>query len=185
MLIELLISVVIMTLMSTVVLSANSNMSARLQTDNLAHMIALTIREAQTRALSATAPIGVNDVGGVPGYGVVISSAQDENTTVKLFQETGASSAYNAGSATLPGFTLGKGYKISSLSARNHDTGQPASYVQSVSVYFHRPRPDAAIYYGTSRYPDAKGTQATITVRSPKGNSKVITVSSTGQISVQ
>jgi type II secretory pathway pseudopilin PulG len=189
---ELLISVFIMGALSTVVISANSSMSARLQTDNLAHLIALSIREAQTRALSATAPVGADTANEVPGYGVYISIA--DNTQIVPFVDT-RSDAVN-GIAYYPGAStpnapkvLGQGYRISGISVVDAAGGTQIPEARSLSIYFHRPRPDADIFYGISPSnpaPTTPATQASIVIRSPKdGVTRTVTVTSTGQISVQ
>lgn len=191
MIIELLISVLIMSAMSTVVLSANSNMSARLQTDNLAHQIALSIREAQTRALSATAPMGTDDASQIPGYGVYINMT--ENNRVEVFSDTRLTNvAYYPTLSESVGTTkaFGSGFVIDRLSAVSSNSGESAAEFGGASIYFHRPRPDAQIFYSSSRNDETPSalnpaSQVSIRVQSSKWYSKTIKVTSTGQISVQ
>jgi Tfp pilus assembly protein FimT len=185
MIIELLISVVIMSVMSTVVLSANSNMSARLQTDNLAHLVALSIREAQTRALSATVPPGATTA---PGYGVYFSIDGGGATQVILYTDPptsdGGDNTYTEDTEMVSQpRVLGQGFTISGLGASAVE-GQP---VNKVSILFRRPRSDAIIRYGMSAGSASSPTNnASIRISSPKaGVTKTIVVTSTGQISVQ
>jgi hypothetical protein len=179
-----------MSVMSTVVLSANSEMTARLETDNLAHLIALSIREAQLRALSATVPVDAVGASSIPGYGMYFSAEGSNQSSVVFFSDTrtGDSVSYYPGySQGLSSPKIGKGYTISGFSPVNSSGGgTPTQATQSVSIYFHRPRPDATIYYGSSLMPTTRASSVTMTVTSPKaGVTKTITVTSTGQITVE
>lgn len=184
MMVELLISIMIMSVMSTIVLSANSNMSARLQADNLAHMIALSIREAQTRALSATVPVNANGAGEVPGYGVYIN--RSNGTQVTTFTDTADEAAYSAETSDVyTNSSLGQGFTISQLRGRDEVTGYDMP-TEGISIFFKRPRPDAVLNYLPTAGPMRAANAVTIEVSSAKaGVTKTITVTSTGQISVQ
>ncbi len=171
-----------MGMMSSIVISANATMSSRLQTDNLAHLIALSIREAQTKALSASAPVGATNASSVPGYGVYISGAQN---TVTSFTETGTNMYYREGESAADTPTpLGRGFTISDLTAVRAGVSETLD-ITGVSIYFKRPKQDAKIYY-TVGGAMIEGQSATISIRAPRGGLvKNITVTATGQISVQ
>jgi hypothetical protein len=184
---ELLISVVIMSMMSVIVLSANANLSSRLEAENLAQLIALSVREAQVRALSATVPIGETIAGNVPGYGVYLRLAGTPPViTFSDSRNFPAGVPYTTGnSIILTGNDLGHGFQLTAFAAKEYLTlSDVVPSPTEISIFFHRPKSDAYLYY------DAGGgmtraASVTLTIGSPKGVTKTITVTATGQITVQ
>jgi prepilin-type N-terminal cleavage/methylation domain-containing protein len=175
-LIELLVVLAMMSMISGVVLVSNSTFSSRMVIDNLAHSIALTIREAQTYALS----VKEDPSGDFPGYGVHFDSMTP--TQFVIFADSDGDRIYDPGSGCGSGSTeclerkiLNNGMHILMVSC------VPGCTSPNLDITFTRPNPDARIRSGAiDTY-----AQGIVTLQSSKGFTRTISVWTTGQISVQ
>lgn len=178
-LIELLISITIFVMVSGLVLANFPSFSSRIVLDNLAHEIALTIREAQVFG------IGVLETGAglFPSYGVYFDTSTLENSKkFILFADIDESGQYNKGEE-IEIFTITKGNKISALCGDMNCT--PDNFnLDELHITFVRPDPEA-ILIGVSGVLDTTPSFVKIVVTQPEGSSRTITVWSTGQISAQ
>lgn len=192
-LIEMMISVGIFVVISGVVLANYNGFNSKVLLSNLAYDLALTIRQAQTFGISVRQGVGGSFAN---AYGVYIEEDDTSGvtTTFHFFYDTDADNTYDVPApGTCSGecqkrFALTRGNRISQICV---DTGSlvcsPSASVKSLTMMFKRPNPDTI--YKAIRNNDTEITAstiiyATITVQSPKGDSKVITVRPTGQVSV-
>lgn len=179
-LIELLVSVSILTVITGVVLANNTQFNSSVLLGNAAYDIALTIREAQVYGLSTQAFGGEFQV----GYGVHFSSAREYVLFADVDQNRNR--RYDAGvDQVVRQYTLGRGFTIAQLCATRTDQSvacsQSSASLEHLDIAFLRPNPDATIT-GTDPKPFSS---ARITITSPSGETRTISVQSTGQISVQ
>ncbi len=176
-LIELLVVIGIFSLISIVVLANHSRFNSSVLLGSLAYDIGLSIREAQVYGISVKQFSNQFQI----GYGMDFSSAN----SYTLFADVNANKTYNADSdSVVQLYTLGQGNHISrfcgitsSGSEECSDSGTP---ITRLDIVFLRPNPDAYISSDLSpSYSSAK-----VTVASAGGETRTVTVQSTGQISV-
>jgi len=177
MMIELMISLAIMTMLTTVTLSANSKISSRINVSNLTQKIALDIREAQLKSVSSTATnyeeSGVSQ-SIFPGYGVHFGSfvvLLDSGSPFMAGTLLSQYRLYMNFSKENPAFervegptddsdsslrSLGGGYRIVDVKYKRKDDTEwndvnhdsPNLLArEGLSISFQRPKPDALISY--------------------------------------
>lgn len=180
-LIELVVSVAIFTIITSVILVRHSNFSSKLLLENLAYDIALSIRKAQVFALSVrefTGGSGEFDI----GYGVHFESS--DNTSYIFFADRDKDKAYGGSTEIVEMFTLMRGNTIlefcGTLSNGNEECS--GSGITHLDIIFERPNPEAIIKSNISgnTYDSAR-----ITVSSPSGTTWSVNTVITGQISIQ
>lgn len=177
-LIELLMVLSILTVISTVLLANHTRFNGTVLLTSLAYDVALSIREAQVFGVSVRQFSDDFQV----GYGVRFSTTNSYD----FFADTNTNQAYDDGvDSIIRTYTLSRGHSIQSFCGvtsvgveRCSDSQTPISHLD---VVFFRPDPDAIM---TSNEPGIY-SQGIITVASPAGDTRTITVASTGQISVQ
>ena len=170
---------IIFVLLSTIVLTSHTRFGGVVTLQNLAHNVALAIREAQVFGL-ATLQHDSNQFD--TGYGIHI--AQGNN--YELFADVNGNGIWDSGGTeTVKTTTITGGYSISNICA-------PAATcdVSRIDILFKRPEPDACISAGgvvtfTDGVCGSTISRATITLSSARGDTATIVVESTGQISVQ
>lgn len=200
---ELMVTVAIFLIITTIVISNLPKLNVRISTDLLAHDIALTIRQAQVYSLSVRQG---QAVGSFPGYGVHfdISSSNPSGTKeFLLFADFDSDGLY----------TPGEGCGQATTECLNKSTIQTANIIESLcgfsggagtcnpavapdglsmlDVVFKRPEPNA-IASGTdisgvlhTTYPQTPYASSEIVVTSPDGlTKKKVIVYETGQIAV-
>jgi hypothetical protein len=151
-------------ILSTVVLFQYRLFDSQLLLRNLAYEIALTIREAQTLG------IGVRGASGTftAAHGVHL----EPGTAYRVFRDDNGNGRYDSGDGTLSTYTIERRNRISDLCV-DSVCGR-----SSLDVMFLRPDPDARFY--------PSGSDARITVASESGSiTRIVTVTATGQVSVQ
>ncbi len=185
-LVELLISIAIIGIVTTIVLVKNGSFESTSLLKSAAYEIALSLREAQIKSVSSTRGSGSFDY----PFGVTFTPSQ---TTYKAFQ-FGSSTAnpvyYDISdpspdyASDLMTFTVGKGlqiYDVCMTIGVSEDCG-----IDRLDISFRRPEFKALFYAvkGGSTY-SATITSAKIKVNSAGGtNVFVVEVSQLGQISV-
>ncbi len=209
-LIEMLIVVAIFAVVATVLLFNYSDFSTSVGVRNLAQEIGLSVRKAQSYATSVRT---INGTSGVlsntyPAFGIAFSvdagaaqkygptknnfdlfadvSPSDDRITNNMYDNNGVCGAPGQGQECVEDFGINTSNNIVSLcsdvpvanSCMTPETGG------SATVVFHRPSPDAVICVSTIDCALRKASYLKITVRSPKGLERVVTVWNTGQISV-
>jgi len=177
-LLELIVSISIFVIVSTVVLANYSKYSGRVSIENLAHEIAISIRQAQVfgqniREFGA----GSNQF---PSYGVHFDST-NKNSFV-FFADVNGNKKYDSpdcvsvGTECIERFIIQTGSSISDL------CGDTVCSRDSLDVTFTRPDPDAYILSNGAGSPHSTGD---IVVTTNKGESKKVVVSAVGQISIK
>lgn len=180
----------IFVILSGVVLANNSRFGNLIVLQNLAHDIALTIRQAQIYGIAvkrcdptATPLCPVLDQQFDVSYGTHFTPGE---TTFELFVDLDDNAAYDPGETVLAS-TITAGYAITDVCVTNAITSNEDCDLSALNIAFRRPEPDACIEGAF----DADGEcispygRASIVVQSNRGDEIEITVESSGQISVQ
>lgn len=180
-LVELVASVAIFLVITTIILVKHSDFSGTLLVENLAYDIALSVRKAQVFGLSVREfTAGSNEFN--VGYGVHFDSVS--NNTYIFFADRNRNEKYDDSSEIIETFTLRKGNVISEFCgtlASGAEKCSPSD-ISYLDIVFERPNPDAII---KSSVPSDTYTSAKVTVSSPQGTQWNINTVITGQISVQ
>ncbi len=176
-LIEMMSVSAIFIILSSVVLANNTRFGSVIALQNLAHSIALSIREAQVYGL-ATLQYGSQQFD--TGYGMRFSLG---NTYI-LYADLNSDGNWDSGE-TLKSITINGGYSITQLCAPIDSCG-----IATLDIIFKRPEPDACISAdGSTTLVNNNCTSAIqrgmITIMSNGGDTSRVVVESTGQISVQ
>ncbi len=176
-LIELLVVMGIFSIISLVVLANHSRFNSSVLLGSLAYDIALSIREAQVYGLSVKQYGNNFQV----GYGLRFAGA----SSYTFFADTNANKRYDSGvDSIVQTYTFGKGHTVKSfcglMANGGSECSQGSGAITNLDIVFFRPEPDAIV---SSNSPTLySGGQIVIT--SPSGETRTITVASTGQISV-
>lgn len=180
-LVELVVSVAIFTIITSVILVRHSNFSSKLLLENLAYDIALSIRKAQVFGLSVrefTGGSGEFDI----GYGVHFELS--DNTSYIFFADRDKDKAYGGSTEIVEMFTLMRGNTISEFCGTLSNGNEKCSGlgITHLDIIFERPNPEAIIKSNISgdTYDSAR-----ITVSSPSGTTWSVNTVMTGQISIQ
>lgn len=191
--IELLVVMAIFAVISSVTIFNYGKFSSNLIVTNLAYEAALAVRQAQVYGISVkqtTASFG-GTANFNASYGVWFSGSQD----FYLFSDTSGDDRRSDNVDTTTGknmedeeaFTMNGSNEISdfciTLATKNRIC-KKTSNLDSMSIIFKRPEPNAKIYgfLGDTKY---TGTIAEIIFTSGRGDKKArMTVTNTGQISV-
>lgn len=161
---------------------------------NLAYDVALTLREAQVYGINTRqANAGANPSSFDIGYGVYFTN---NSTNLALFVDLNNNRAYDAATdAIIRTYEIRNNNTISSLCVVPAGGGG-CSTNTSLTITYRRPDPDACINPNNTTPGGSLKTvsqcqaqfnnrEARITVQSPRGETRVITVYSTGQVTVQ
>lgn len=196
--IELLVVSAIIIVITTFILLQQSKFNSSTLLRSLTYSVALTVRQAQ---IYGTSVRGFTPQGGAEvfasGYGVNFTSGTPTQYT--LFADlpgvTAGNGSYDSGEA-LPIFMLGSGYSISQFCAQRAGgstldcTSGTATLINSLTIYFRRPNPDACFSTNAASGACAQGAAmvydaAYIQIQSGgNGDTRHVKISSTGQISV-
>ncbi len=180
-LVELMVSISIMTLISSVILVKNRSFNNALLLRNQAYEIAFTLRQAQLMAVSGNMETGARR----NIYGVHLNIASATNRQYRLFRDDLSNTNwYDATDATIG--TIGlidSNYMISSIT-----NAAGTSLGNTLSVTFVRPNFDA-IFKTSSATTVSGPININITPRDTSGYTTVpsrrIEITSTGQITVK
>ena len=148
---------------------------------SLSYSVALSVRQAQLYGTSVRGETsGATPT--FPGYGVYFASGNP--TTYFLFADKDGNEVRSSdGSEDINTFNLSGGYQIKDFCAKTQagaDYCETTGEIEELTVHFLRPNPDALFSTDVS----ATYTSASIQLESPGGDTRSITVSLTGQISV-
>ena len=179
-LLEMLVSISIFTIVTTIAIFSNNQFNSSVLLTNLTYEIALSVREAQSYGVLIKAPstsdyfnsgYGIRFVRGDSEYFLFEDKAADVNLADSL-----PDGKYNSSDdAILHTYKLRGGNKISQICL----TESSASPRPDVDITFLRPNPDARIRNGNDNF-----NKAEICVTAPDGSDRKIIVSMNGQISV-
>lgn len=178
-LIELLVVTGILLVITGMVLANNARFNSSVLLGNAAYDIALSVRQAQVYGLSTQEYAGQFQV----GYGVHFAGANE----YFLFADLGAiqNRRYDEGTDQIvQTYKLGRGHSLKRFCGIRADTTEDcsdnAATLTHLDIAFLRPNPDSTI---TGDSPTAYSI-GRITVQSGSGDTRTVTVQSTGQISV-
>jgi prepilin-type N-terminal cleavage/methylation domain-containing protein len=189
-LIEVLISITIVTIIMSVILFNYSMFTENLALSSAGQEIAIAVRQAQTYGLT------VKEVATGGGrfdsaYGVYFNPTTDP-TNYYVFVDKDGDGLYDHGSGCGSGNT--ECIELSVLRNRitiesicDQTACPPTANSQGISVTFLRPNPDARIRFTNSSGVVVAGPSLTgkVNVRSPGGDTVTLTIESTGQVLVQ
>lgn len=183
-LVEFIVIISIFAIMAGVALFNFGGFNSTVSLNNLAHDVALTIRQAQVYGISATEGGDVNAISQVRGvYFPYLTSSFD--TQFKIFLDT------DPGTNTAPVVTYDSGIDVDldqvhiatqdiiADIAIGNDSPGATSCASEVVIAFKRPDPKPLIFCGQT-----PGGFARITIQAPNGNQKFVEVWPTGQIAV-
>jgi prepilin-type N-terminal cleavage/methylation domain-containing protein len=182
-LIELMVTIGVFVLLSTVVLVNYRSVDNSLVLQNTAHQMGLIIRKAQVSGLSVVGA-GSGTIPDFPTYGANFNLATP--TMFIFFADFDGNGVF---SGTCPGVTcelvqrynLPKNYTIKNLLG-NNKSASPGSTPHSLNITFTRPLPDATMKETASSpvFADSE-----IVVQSLAGATRTIVIWKTGQLSVE
>lgn len=178
-LIELLVVIGIFSIISLVILANHSRFNGSVLLGNLAYDIALSVREAQVYGLSVREYASNFQV----GYGIRFAGA----SSYTFFADTNANKRYDSGvDSIVQTYNISSQYKVkrfcgvlASGAEECSDAGSGAA-ITNLDIVFFRPEPDAIISSNNPGFYSG----AKIVVNSTSGETRTITIVSTGQISV-
>lgn len=187
-LVELVVTVSIFVLLSTVALVNFRQVDNSLILQNVVHQVALVARKAQISGISVQ---GI-DSGGTtlfPSYGINFDTSR--KTSFVLFSDTTVINKLFDGTCPkvlstdecVQRYTLAQGYTIKQLCGNQKTGGGLATCaLVRLDISFTRPNPDALIIgdAGVGPFSDAE-----IVIQSRTGATKKIVVWTTGQISIE
>ncbi|MDP3958449.1 MAG: type II secretion system protein [bacterium] len=194
-LIELLVVIGIFGLISAMVLANYPGFNHKVSIQNLAHLMALEVRQAQVYGLSVKETTAGS--GAFPGYGVYFTSA--DLFSFILYTDTNNNKKYDvSGSCSsspecLEKVAIASGDSLRKICAvrpnGQRDCTSPSAGegpLDYLNISFVRPDPDANILGTYGAGPDVTYQKAEISVEPPqKDLYKTVVVWSTGQISIE
>lgn len=167
-LIELVVTVGIFAIISTVIITRNSQFDEEIFLSDMAYDVALSVRRAQSYGINVHGSAGSFD----HPYGIYFTNA---TTTYKFFVDTDDDGFYDDPDELIETYTLGRGTSIGPLC-------DPASKtpcdLENLTVIFRRPEPDAIIQQGTL-------SRAVVGINAPRGGQRYVYIESTGQFSIR
>tara|TARA_Y100000031_G_scaffold150898_2_gene191139 strand:+ start:55555 stop:56157 length:603 start_codon:yes stop_codon:yes gene_type:complete len=178
-LVELLVTVSIFVVITGIVLINFPSFSSKIALENLANEIALAVRQAQVFGI-ASREFGIGS-GIFPTHGAHFDSAQ--TTTFFIYADTNDNSKYDGDAELLETFTVRRRNYISELCGFQF-SDSICTPLTKLDITFSRPDPEPTIL-GTTDTGEANYSYATITIKSPPGNTRMVTVWSNGQIAIQ
>ncbi len=177
-LIELIVSIAIFAIMTSLLLSKYGNFNQGILLTNLAYDVALTIRNAQSYGLNVKSSDRASNLFDYP-YGVHFDA---NNEVFTFFADVNSNGDYNNPGDTIVSDTrIKRGSQIGNLCL---GTSVNCTPVSKLNIIFKRPDPNALFNAKTAANADVTGNYAEITLKANDGSIKVVVVRSTGQIAV-
>lgn len=177
-LIEMLVTVGIMTLITGIALANHTQFSNTALFSNLAYDIALSVRQAQVYGIS------VREVESTSSFDDAYGVHFDANTPTEyvLFSDADDDGVYDGSGEALEVYSISRGNTIIDLCAIAGGTNYCSSTgdLSTIDVTFKRPDPDAQFATQVAGPFDS----IEITIQSQRGATRNISVGATGQISV-
>ncbi len=188
-LVELLVSIGIFTLITTVSVFSYADFNSNVLLTNLAYEVALSVRQAQFYGITVKQSVSAENFDS--GYGVHLTKNAMSYT---LFEDGKGSGSLNHvyeedadpdNDEALETYSVQKGNFISKLCTKG--SGSLDCTLTSLDLSFVRPNPETYVAFSTDAGQallDLTKTTSIICVASPRGTLRKVTVESTGQISV-
>ncbi len=176
-LVELILASAVMIIFGTFILAGYGKFKDRISVMRTAQEVAVIIRQAQAYALGVRE--SSQGSGSYPGYGVHFSSSATGSFI--LFADINRNNAYDGSSEDVEIFKIQTGDRLSFCA----NVGSSSVCNLSVAdLIFFRPNPTVTIrgvrFSSVYIYPDIR-----ITLTSPRGQTRNVTILQSGQISVQ
>lgn len=203
-LVELLVVLAIIGIISAIVFSSQSSFNRTLTLANTAYDIALSLRSAETYGINgqavgtaANAGYGLHFDKATPGTLILFADTYPPIGSLNLchaaytFDGIPAPNAlpgdcsYEANQGeTVSGYTLGNGVKVSDFCAYQGGSWACASQggLSTLDIVFSRPNPQPFISMDGSYNASAPATAACLTVSSPQGGARYVSVGPSGEI---
>lgn len=196
-LIELLVVLGIITILTSIALSGQSQFNRTLALNNAAYDIALSVRQAQSLGLSSR----TYGATGNAGYGIALMSGTP--TAYTLFADTYPSEnpddancgthprpsckpgdgMYDDSSELVQTYQLNNGFTLSNFCAiSSGSTVCSANGLTDLAITFTRPDASTVILGKASVW--SRYTSACITLRSPQGDERYVSISQNSQVSL-
>ncbi len=184
-----------MTVLSTILLIRHQQFDSTSLLRTVAYSIALSARQTQVYGTSVRAVDSlVSNPTFAPAYGLYFAGTGA--TTYTLFADINNNGQYESANETIQIFTLTRGFTITGAcavlandirrcTAASLDSSGGAT-ITHVHILFKRPNPEAVFtaYNGASTIAGDTYTKGYVQVTSSGGNTRSMTVTNTGQISV-
>ncbi|MFZ1075495.1 MAG: type II secretion system protein [Minisyncoccia bacterium] len=208
-LIELLVVLAIIGVISVLTIVSQTNFNKTLTLANAAYDVALTLRSAETFGIANSQQTGsLQNV----GYGVYLTTPLPTKTFV-FYADTNPPAAYaqpptnchpapdvavaepddqpgnctyDAGDSPASTYTLGNGITISDFCANQNGTWKCVSKgtLSTLDIVYARPNPNPFLTVNAQYSTTTPVTQACITLTSPQGGFRYVSVLSSGEITV-
>lgn len=192
-LIELMVVLGIFGLLSASVMSNYSEFSVRASLDNLTHLVAVSIRQAQVYGISVSQARS-----SFKGYGMYFSVASlNDKKNFILFSDLDSDKLFDGAMASectempecVTKTKITTGDTVSAIWAKKNTDPANAVQLGEVHIVFTRPNPDAVMYgklLGSGDFEEDPFADVEITLTSARGTySKEVVIWSTGQVSVE
>lgn len=170
-----------MLVITSMFLVRNSQFNSSILLRSLSYEVALSIREAQVYGVGVReVSVGSNNFSA--GYGVHFSSVTP--TAYLLFADSDNDRLYGTGDAAVQNFKVQNGFVISQFCATTTSGASQCSpdAISSLDITFRRPNPEPVIRTSALGY---TYSGASITVSSPNGATRSVTIGAAGEIAVQ
>ncbi len=178
-LIEMLVVIGVMAVISALILANNNRFGGVVLLQNLAYDIALSIRQAQVYGIAVARFNESFDA----GYGMhfQIDTNPSAQSAYVLFADVNDNGVYDPPGELVQSTFIAGGYRIAQLCVTPASASDRCD-ITSLDILFVRPEPDAYI-----RSPQVSGLNeaGSITVISPREDTKTIRIYANGQISVE
>lgn len=191
-LVELLVTLSLFVILTTIVLFSQSKFNGSILLTNLAYDVALTVRQAQTYGVNVReTPKGSFD----KAYGIYFDTKKDNKKFILFVEDSKDDGRYNGNTdckssadLCLNGYNIKRGNYIKDLQVTSPNCNPDTECsVEELNITFRRPDPDARFKAkkNTGDYFE-NITEAKIIISSADGsNSRNVLVKSTGQISIE
>ncbi|MEI7513117.1 MAG: type II secretion system protein [bacterium] len=183
-LIELMVVIGIFAIISGVVIFDYGKFSSNLVVTNLAYEAALAVRQAQVYGISVKQTL--TDSNFNASYGVWFDKSDSQN--FYLFADKNNNNKYDSDSEREESFGMNGSNNISRFCVTDSEGVKCSndSSIDSISIIFKRPEPNAKIYAYSGETPVVNlGSKAEIMFTSGRGDKEArMTVTNTGQISI-
>ncbi len=193
-LVELLVSIGIFVLITSVIVISQHNLGGTILITNLSYDVALSVRQAQVYGVSVSS-VGQATPSFQKSYGIHF---EQSGYYVLFAVDIGGDQRYDASvnntstgcmpsSKCISFFKIEQGNVISRFCADSYCAGAGTNNtISAMDIIFTRPNPEPTIYaYKNGALVSNTAGNATITVMSPQSLTKVVGVLSSGQIAVQ
>lgn len=193
-LVELAISLAIFAVITAVVMFNYADFNSNIVMTNLAYETGLFIREAQ---VYGTAVAGISGEFGISAefsdaYGVFVEQNQP---SILIYRDTidpdlgfydGSISCVTSDAECMEKITFSRGVLVKSVSVIKNESSHSLGPLETLHISFKRPDPSAVIqipgYCDRNNLPLC--SRATLTLESPTGRQRQISIFNTGQISI-